>query len=114
MIVQRCLKEIHGITLDEAENMLSGGGIRCNWWRNVKTIDPWKRQNKLTDNALDLHVNRYNPVENDTPFISLSAGCVSRDQFHQTNIVLPARATAVEFATDGGAGEGYIMNRVLD
>lgn len=109
MIVQRCLKGVHGINDDAARQMLGGGGIQCNWWRDVGKISPQQVRQKLTARAVDLHVNNYDAVINDTPFISLTAGCVSRDQYMRTNIVKSARNTAIEFATDGGKGEGYVF-----
>lgn len=109
MIVQRCLKGIHGIKDQDAHDMLTGSGIQCNWWRDVITITPQQVRQKLTAAAIDLHVNNYDAVVDDTPFISLTSGCVSRDQYLRTNTVLPARNTAVEFATDGGLDEGYVF-----
>lgn len=109
MIVQKCLKGVHGITTKDAQDILSGGGILCNWWRNVGSISPSQVRQKLTASNLDLHVNNYAAVQADTPYISLTAGCVSRNQYLKTNIVLPARTIAVEFATDGGMHAGYIF-----
>ncbi|MEO0438646.1 MAG: hypothetical protein AAF098_17240 [Pseudomonadota bacterium] len=63
----------------------------------------------MTAAAIDMHVNNYGAVKDDTPFISLTSGCVSRDLYLRTNTVLPARNTAVEFATDGGFLDGYIF-----
>ena len=109
MIVQRCLKGVHGISDQDARNVVSSEGILCNWWRNVLWISPAQIRQKLTAQAIDLHVNNYSAVQHNTPFISLSSGCVSRDHYLRTNVVLPARTTAVEFATDGGFGDGHIF-----
>lgn len=109
MIVQRCLKGVHGIDDTQAVSMLLGNGILCNWWRRAQRISPDEIRQKLTAAAIDLHVNNYDAVIDDTPFISLTSGCVSRDQYLRSNTVLPARNTAVEFATDGGLSEGYIF-----
>lgn len=109
MIVQRCLKGVNGISDTEANEMMRAKGILCNWWRSVGSITPQWRRQKLTAQAVDLHVNNYGAVVNDTPFISLTSGTVSRDKYLRTNIVRPARVTAVEFATDGGLVDGYIF-----
>lgn len=109
MIVQRCLKGVHGIDDSKAVAMMLGSGIVCNWWRDVDRISPVEIRRKLTAQAIDLHVNNYDAVKDETPFISLTAGCVSRDQYMKTNFVRSARTTAVEFATDGGLEEGFIF-----
>lgn len=109
MIVQSCLKGIHGIGDAEAQQILTRKGIQCNWWRRVQNILPEQKRQKLTASAIDLHVNNYASVINETPFISLTSGCVTRDEFLRTNVIFSARNTAVEFATDGGLSEGYVF-----
>jgi hypothetical protein len=70
---------------------------------------PSEIRQKLTTTNLDLHVNNYNHIYNDTPFISLTAGCVERDTFYRTNRVLPAEDTALMFATRNGAQSGFLF-----
>jgi hypothetical protein len=120
MFVQWCIKGVRGradgepsdvgLTPDEAiELVRDGHGIRCNWWRRVGTIRPHEIHQKLTTANLDLHVNNYNSICNDTPFISLTAGCVERDAFYRTNRVVPAEDTALMFATNNGTAAGFLF-----
>jgi hypothetical protein len=65
---------------------------------------------KLTDSAIDMHVNHFDandpvsglPISDETPFISLSAGTVERDSVAKTNNVHRARRTALWFGTQFG------------
>ncbi len=122
MIVQRCIKGIlggvDGIADDEARNIIDGQwGILCRWWRNVRQISPPEIRGKLTQQNLNMHVNQYYAIDpatkqqfcEGTPFISLSAGSVERSTFLQTNITHPAHMTALDFATNGGATDGYLF-----
>jgi hypothetical protein len=120
MFVQWCIKGVRGrrtgepsdvgLTPDEAiELVRDGHGIKCNWWRRVHTIATSEISQKLTSTNLDLHVNNYNSISNDTPFISLTAGCVERDVFYRTNRIVPAEDTALMFATDNGTVEGFLF-----
>jgi hypothetical protein len=120
MFVQWCVKGIRGrrngepndegLTPEAAIELVRGGdGIQCNWWRRVHTIMPSEIRQKLTTANLDLHVNNYNHIYNDTPFISLTAGCVERDTFYRTNRVLPAEDTALMFATRNGTQDGFLF-----
>jgi hypothetical protein len=120
MFVQWCIKGVRGrtagepsdvgLTPDEAITAVrDGNGILCNWWRDVGTISPAKRRQKLTAANLDLHVNNYDSIKNETPFISLTAGCVERDVFYRTNRVLPAEDTALMFATNNGTAPGFLF-----
>jgi len=86
MIVQRCLKGIYGINKSDADTILDEG-ILCNWTRYKTGGPPTAKEIRtaLTANMLDLHVNNYASVQATTPFISLSAGCVSRDALVQAN-----------------------------
>jgi hypothetical protein len=111
VIVQWCIK---GMALDEDEQAKSlidsRGGIRCNWWREVRTISSHEIRDKLTDQNLNLHVNHFTVVDPNTkrefreltPFVSLTAGTVERDAAAKTNIVRRARATALWFGTHFG------------
>jgi hypothetical protein len=120
MFVQWCVKGIRGrldsepadfgLTPNEAiELVRDGHGIQCNWWRRVVTIKAPEVRQKLTSANLDLHINHYNSIRSDTPFISLSAGCVERDVFFRTNRIVPAENTALAFATRNGAAPGFLF-----
>jgi hypothetical protein len=120
MLVQWCIKGIRGrlaeeshdvgISESEAINIVHRGeGIRCNWWRRVHKISPSAIRQKLTGADLDLHVNNYDSIQNDTPFISLTAGCVQRDVFYRTNRIVKAEDTALMFATRNGTAPGFLF-----
>ncbi len=122
MIIQWAIKGINGgpngINDNEAHSIIDQGvGILCNWWRKVTTISPPQVRAKLTYDNLLRHVNQYdsidpqtgNPFFEDTPFISLSAGCVERVPFEKTNRLIPAKRTALSFATNWGTNPGYLF-----
>ncbi|HEX5406601.1 MAG TPA: hypothetical protein VFX16_30380 [Pseudonocardiaceae bacterium] len=114
MYLQTCIKGIHGITDDQAEDILKRQGLMCNWWRRVRRISSAEIAERLTDAELELHVNAYDehhphrqgPVHQETPFLSLAAGTVERNTFLKTNLVHPAQRTALNFATDFGRLRG--------
>ena len=114
MFVQTCIKGINGISSTEAKEILDGGGIQCNWWRVVHRISPNEINERLTSANLDLHINSYGAshpvlpgkVKEETPFISLTAGCVERSVFLKTNFIHPAHQTALWFASDFGRLRG--------
>jgi hypothetical protein len=120
MFAQWCVKGVRGrysseantkgLTPDEALVLVQDGhGILCNWWRRVQTISPNQRRQKLTAANLDLHINNYASFANDTPFISLAAGCVERDVLYRTNRIYPAEDIALAFATDNGTRFGFLF-----
>lgn len=116
MFVQWAIKGINsgtpptGIDDDTAKRMIDDGhGILCNWWRNQIRISPPEVRAKLTKANLGLHVNQYDTVKDQTPFISLAAGCVERDVAIQTNQIHPAPKVARRFATRWGASPGYLF-----
>jgi hypothetical protein len=105
------VKGLH-LDSDEAAKELisSGGGLTCAWWRRVNVISPSLIRDRLTVDAADRHVNHFDvadpvsgltPAE-DSPFISLSAGTVSRDAALRTNTVVRARQTALWFGSAFG------------
>lgn len=118
MIVQWCIKGLSLPTDDYARAIIdSGGGLVCNWWRRVSTISPQEIRTRLTENAIDMHVNHFDEkdpqtglaISGDTPFISLSAGTVERDIVAKTNNVHRARRTALWFGTHfGRRDEAYL------
>jgi hypothetical protein len=120
MIVQWCVKGVRGrfpnepsdigLTENEAVDLVQNGhGIQCNWWRRVRWISPLQIRQKLTATNLDLHVNNYSAVRDDTPFISVTAGCVERSTYMRTNVIHMAEDTALAFATENGARPGFLF-----
>lgn len=109
MFVQHCVKGVHGISDDTAQAMLDNDGIQSNWRRDATLFDPDDVRTRLTEAALDRHIHDYDAVRAETPFISLAAGAVSRVIWLRTNTVHSAIDTAIEFATDGGMGDGHLI-----
>ena len=121
MFVQWCIKGIigqdpargfpDGLDDGEARALIDDRrGILCNWWRKRRKISPAERRAKLVPANLDLHVNNYAVIKDDTPFISLTAGCVERDAFYRTNRVHRADRTALAFATAWGNRPRYLYH----
>jgi hypothetical protein len=114
VFVQTAIKGVSGIDQQTARGVLAGGGLQCNWWRNVHTISPAEINERLSPENLDLHVNAYGDahpqfggtVSEETAFISLTAGSVERSTFYKTNFVRPAHQIALDFATDFGQLRG--------
>src|SRR4051812_25036079 len=100
MIVQWGIKGL-ALANDEAarEILDSCEGLICNWWRDVGEIYPNEVRERLVEANLERHVNHFTstdpasgrPFSELTPFISLSAGVVSRDTALMTNRVHRAR-----------------------
>jgi hypothetical protein len=118
--VQWCIKGIAGrhptdtvgAGIDDATARAmidDGDGIHCNWWRAVGTISPAKIRQKLTPGNLDRHIHDYETFGPDTPFISLTAGCVERDVALRLNRIHEAQDVALRFATDWGHRTGYLF-----
>ena len=111
MIVQWCVK---GMSLPNkaaaAQILASQDGLMCNWWRRVHRISPHEVRHRLTANNVDMHVNHFTdkdpatglPFNEESPFISMSAGTVERDAVARTNYVHRARKTALYFGTQFG------------
>ena len=97
----------------QARAVLSNTGILSSWMiRNgaaPTTLTNVDAQNSLNANALDDHVNSYHLVAGNTPYISLSAGCVEYHGGGASPVTYAAYRTALDFATDGGNGAGYIF-----
>jgi hypothetical protein len=114
LYVQTCIKGVNGINIKGAQQILAGEGLVCRWWRNQGSIGPADIDRRLTSAELDLHVNSYDEqhpdlpgtVKEETPFISLTAGAVDRNEFLKTNFVHPAHRTALHFATRFGRLRG--------
>jgi hypothetical protein len=120
MFVQWCIKGVRGRLDGEAATsglddkdadalVLSGHGILCNWWRKAGHISPPERRARLTAANLDRHVHDYENFKDDTPFISLTAGCVERDIAMRINRVHQAQDVALRFGTDWGERHGYLF-----
>ena len=120
MFVQWCVKGVRGrqdgepasaglIDSDARAVVDKGTGILCNWWRNVGTISPQETREKLTAFNLDRHIHDYDTFKDETPFISLSAGCVERDVALRLNRVHEAQDVALRFATNWGEDHGYLF-----
>ncbi len=114
MFVQWAIKGISGggsgINDETARWIIDAeDGIRCNWWRNKGRITCSETRAKLTAENLRRHVNEYDGFSRDTPFVSLTAGCVERDAAVATNRTIPARRTALQFATESGTQCGYLF-----
>jgi hypothetical protein len=117
MIFQKVLKGIGGITDAEAAAMLTHAGITCGWWHRVGTISPAEIKEKLTDENLFWHLERYDdihpdtgrPFKEDTPYISTTAGSVERDQLLARNVFYPPLITALVFATNWFRRPGYVF-----
>lgn len=118
MYIQWCVKGVvgqanrwsDGLTEQDARDIIDKKqGLLCNLWRiKMRQPSPADRRAMLTAANLDLHINNYAIIQNDTPFISLAAGCVERDTFYRTNRVYPANRVALDFATESGRRPGYL------
>lgn len=114
MFVQMCIKGLNNITLAEAQAILTRQGLTCAWWRNARHISSAEIDERLTAEELDLHVNSFEEwhptrsgrVNEESPFISLTAGSVERDEWVAQNHVKPAHRVAMNFATHSGEPRG--------
>lgn len=116
MIFQRILKGIVGVTAADARKRLDGGGVECNWWREVDPLPEAEVPGRLTPENLRLHLSAYDQVDpatgqpfgRRTPFISTTAGTVERDPYLAQNTLFSAFITALAFATDGFRTDGAV------
>ncbi|KQW47594.1 hypothetical protein ASC77_14205 [Nocardioides sp. Root1257] len=105
-------KGMSGLDDDEARAILRERGLVCNWWRNAGLISPAEVANKLTAGALQDHLDKYQTVQDETPFISLTAGVrmrTSRPRGYGQNRVESAQRTALLYATDNFQSAGHIF-----
>jgi hypothetical protein len=118
MIVQWCCRGVGNLTRAEVEDILDNQvGLTCPYWPRDRALPYGIALGRLTERYLDLHVNHYDAIDAETgkrvfeisPFISLSAGCVDRRTLMRTNVIHPARRTALEFATDDGTRPGWLF-----
>ncbi len=118
MIFQRILKGIVGVTPIEARARLAGGGIPCNWWRDVNPLPSEEIPGRLTPENLFRHLSAYDQIDpatglifgRRTPFISTTAGTVERDPHFAQNTLFSALITALSFATAGFRKSGAIFH----
>jgi hypothetical protein len=123
MIFQRVLKGIpargaegtSGLSDRVVQTMLDGYGITSNWWLNApdRSISPPQIAEKLTEDALVAHLVDYSSVQNETPFISTTAGTVERDARAARNLYFPPMYTALRFATRDFTQDGYVFYAYL-
>jgi hypothetical protein len=66
-------------------------------------------QSALTPSALDDHVNNYRKVQHNTPYISLSSGCIEYTGRSSPPVRYKALRTALNFGTDAGRRSGYVF-----
>ena len=118
MIVQWCCRGVGALTRGEVEHVLGDGpGLTCRYWELNDPLPTRMAYRRLTEQYLDLHVNHYTSTDPDSrrpvcdisPFISLSAGCVDRRRLLRTNVIHPARRTALAFATANGTRPGWVF-----
>ncbi len=105
-------KGISGLTDDEARTITCESGLQCEWWRSVRTITPSEVADKLTEDGLRNHIDHYDVVKGDTPFISLTAGVrmrSARARGYGSNYVVAAQRTALQYATKGFVTSGHIF-----
>jgi hypothetical protein len=116
MQINWCLKgiaESASFNDAEASAVLSSTGILSKWMlanaaqtSQQANIDS---QKALNASALDDHVNNYAKVVKDTPYISLSSGCIEYAGATLPPIRHPALRTALKFATNSGRQFGYVF-----
>ena len=118
MLVQWCLKGVpwsHAFDDAAAWDAATTIGLTSNWVRTPGNASAalqhaWPAAHAaLSDAALAAHVNAYASVASRTPYLSLSAGVVERDPVSRLPIHHPAWTTALDFATRGGRGDGYVF-----
>jgi hypothetical protein len=114
MMVQRFLKGInYPLKEAEAREMLEQNGIHSNWWRKQGTITPQGVVDQLKEDRLLGHLNDYETVGADSPFISTTAGSVVRDAFGKENFLFTADYVATAFATNDFTEPGWIFSGYL-
>ncbi|MFD1765269.1 hypothetical protein ACFSAG_00235 [Sphingorhabdus buctiana] len=116
LFINWCYKGIaESASFDDAmaERVIADTGLLSNWvvanGAAVLASAQGASQNALSAAALDDHVNDYKKVAATTPYISLGAGCVEYQGRKMPAMVVPALATALNFATRGGRTPGYIF-----
>lgn len=117
MFFQHVLKGIPKIEREVVERILLKDGLRCNWWRRVRSITGEQIKAKLNSDNLYLHLERYQDVPpggvrrffEDTPFISTTAGTAEEDAAAGKLYVHDAFWEAANFATERFDSDGWIF-----
>ncbi len=116
MQINWCLKGIpQSASFDDATAaaVLTSTGILSRWMIAHAGTPNFQAnadaQSALTASALDDHVNNYRKVEHDTPYISLSSGCIEYAGSSTPPLRYKALRTALGFATDRGRQSGYVF-----
>lgn len=120
MHVQWCVRGVARPDPNWLKSLFSSGGLTCGWWWNRPdgNLPTAEIADRLDDLQLYLHQNwfdqpdpRFSPgsVRQNTPFISLSAGVVSREVRFAANVVHRAQLIASEFATLYGRVPGVLI-----
>jgi hypothetical protein len=120
MLLQWCLKGIaaNGSFNDAAAaRALTRDGLASAWMlqnhASTLLVGTADSHDVLSKVALDSHVNNFGVAHFQTPYISLTAGCVTADPVTGATTVHSARDTAIGFATGGVWGgplhDGYIF-----
>jgi hypothetical protein len=120
MHVQWCVRGVARPSPGWLHGLFSSAGLICGWWWNTPhgflPVDGIAE--RLDALQLDLHQNwfdqpdpRFGPalVRESTPFVSLSAGVVSREIRYRANVVHRAQFIASDFATDYGQTRGVLI-----
>jgi hypothetical protein len=117
MFFQHILKGIPKLSPEQVNEIFSKTGLRCNWWRGAGTIDSEQIKEKLSDDNLYWHLERYDEVPQggdrefwkDTPFISTTAGTAVEDFAARKIYVCDAFWEAAMFATERFGCDGWIF-----
>ncbi len=115
MLIQWCLKGIpeqNNFSDREATNALNFNGLSSSWLRNQNAGASQfssLAHPVLSQVALDAHVNGFGAAAANTPYMSLTAGCVELDPTINSISVFSAMRTALDFATKGGQCRGYVF-----
>lgn len=120
MHVQWCVRGLADPSDGWLRSLFSGEGLVCGWWR--RPLPPVLRllgdvADRLDDLQLFLHQNSFNSPDlrfsgfvcDTTPFLSLSAGAVSRELRLRANVVHRAQLIASDFATRYGTTRGILI-----
>ncbi len=128
MFYQKVVKGIANLSDGDADQMVYTDGIQSNWWRLKGSVSEGEIAQALTHENLVHHLDDYDTPISPPPadpalhgmtygeasaFISTSAGAIQRDPKNSRNIRYSPFLTALEFATDFYAGDGYIFYAYL-
>jgi hypothetical protein len=119
MHVQWCVRGIAEPDPAWLNGLFSSEGLICGWWRSSPSgsLPAGGIAERLDDMQLYLHQNWFSlpdprfggVVRDSTPFVSLSAGAVSREIRFRANILHRAQLVASEFATQDGRVRGVLI-----